>query len=82
MERKQLFYLTAFISFLITILHFIFEDYTTEKFISGITFYLIATAIYLSFVYLYYKNEVGKKIVLWGGFIVAIASILMILIIL
>ncbi|WP_261130295.1 hypothetical protein [Bacillus sp. Marseille-Q3570] len=79
METKKLHYLIAFLSFPITVLHFIFGDYTTEKFVSGITFYVIATAMYLSFVYLFNKNEVGKKVVLWGLVFIAIASILMFL---
>ncbi|WP_221568910.1 hypothetical protein [Alkalihalobacillus sp. TS-13] len=81
METKQVHYLIAFISFPITILHFTFGDYSTEKLVSGIAFYLTHTAIYLGFIYLFFKSEVGKKVVLWGLLFIAIASILISLII-
>ncbi|WP_070119354.1 hypothetical protein [Bacillus marinisedimentorum] len=79
MTTKQFHYLIAVIAFPITTLHFIFGDYKNDKLISGITFYTVATIIYVSFVYLYYKNEKGKKVVLWGLVIIAIVNILLIL---
>ncbi len=62
----------------VTYLHFIFGGYKMEKFILGIIFYSIGTAIYLSFNYLFHKSEAGKKVVLWGLVLIAITSLIMV----
>jgi hypothetical protein len=75
MNTKKLHFLIALISYPIIILHFIFGDYTNEKLIQGISFFSIATVIYLGFVYLFFKSEFGKKIVIWGLLLFGIISI-------
>ncbi|WP_155982715.1 hypothetical protein [Paucisalibacillus sp. EB02] len=47
MDTKKLHYLIALISYPVTILHFIFGDYTTEKLISGISFFSIAPLLFM-----------------------------------
>jgi hypothetical protein len=74
MDTKKLHYLIALISYPVTILHFIFGDYTTEKQISGISFFSIATVIYVGFVHLYFKSDTGKKLVIWGLLLIGITS--------
>ncbi|WP_077623278.1 hypothetical protein [Sediminibacillus massiliensis] len=75
MDVKKLHYLIALISFPVTILHFIFGGYTVEKLISGITFCSIATVVYVGFVYLFFKNNIGRKIVTCGLLLIGIISI-------
>ncbi|MFC4560091.1 hypothetical protein ACFO3D_18185 [Virgibacillus kekensis] len=75
MSTKKLHFLIASISYPITMLHFFFGDYTSEKLLSGITFISIATAIYVGFVYLFFKSDIGKKIVLLGLFLIGVTSI-------
>ncbi len=76
MNTKQLHNRIILFLIPVTFLHFIFGGYKIEKLISGIVFYTIGTAIYLSFNYLFHKSETGKKVVLWSlGFIAMISII-------
>jgi hypothetical protein len=74
MDTKKLHYMIALISYPVTILHFIFGDYTTDKLVSGISLFSIATVIYVGFVYLYFKSDIGKKLVMWGLLLIGITS--------
>ncbi|MYL32283.1 hypothetical protein GLW08_05870 [Pontibacillus yanchengensis] len=80
MDTKKLHFLIAFISYTITILHFILVDYTNEKLLSGITFYSIATVLYVGFVYLFFKTDINKKLVIWGLLFIGIISIILALV--
>ncbi len=64
-KTKQLHYLFVLIWYPITILHFIFGNYTDDEFILGIVFYSITAFIYVGLVYLFNVSEVGEKIVTW-----------------
>lgn len=75
MNTKKLHFLIAFLAYPITILSLIFGDYTIEELIEGISFSTIATVIYVGFVYLFFKNEGGQKIVMWGLLLIVTISI-------
>ncbi|SEQ36252.1 hypothetical protein SAMN05216232_2169 [Virgibacillus subterraneus] len=74
MLTKKLHFLIALISYPITILHFILGDYTNEKLLSGISFFSITTVIYVGFVYLYFKSDIGKKLVMCGLLVIGMTS--------
>lgn len=80
LNTKQLHERIVLILIPVTFLHFILGGYSVEKLMSGIIFYSIGTAIYLSFNYFFHKSETGKKVVLWGLFFIAITSIIMVFI--
>ncbi|WP_408009985.1 hypothetical protein ACJROX_06750 [Pseudalkalibacillus sp. A8] len=75
METRKLHYLIACISYPITIIHFIFGNYTNEKLISGIAFFTVATLIYVGFTYLFFKSETGKRVVVSGLLLASIVFI-------
>ncbi|MRH41637.1 hypothetical protein GH741_02990 [Aquibacillus halophilus] len=77
MDNKKLHLLIILISYPITVLHFIFGDYTIEKLISGISFFLIVTVIYVGVVYLFFKNDIGRKLVMCLLILIGIISILL-----
>ncbi|WP_411954840.1 hypothetical protein ACKXGF_03235 [Alkalibacillus sp. S2W] len=77
MNSSKLHYLIALISYPTIILHFLFSDYESEKTVTGISFFSIATVIYLVFVYLYSKSDLGKKIVLFGLMLLGIVSVIL-----
>ncbi|SFL53881.1 hypothetical protein SAMN04487943_102123 [Gracilibacillus orientalis] len=78
METKKLHYLIASISYIVIIIHFILSHYTTEECKSGILFFSLSTIIYVGFVYLFFKSDLGKFIVVGGLIFIAIISIFLI----
>ncbi|MFD2043451.1 hypothetical protein ACFSTA_03575 [Ornithinibacillus salinisoli] len=72
---KKLHYRFGIISYIITILHLILGDYAGEERISGILFFSFAIITYISFVYLFFRYESGKVIVIFGLILIACISI-------
>ncbi len=55
------------------------HEYSKDKIISGLIFYLAATVIYFLFVYLYHKSKQGQKLVLYGLGIITLILIFLLL---
>ncbi|WP_407272905.1 hypothetical protein [Radiobacillus sp. PE A8.2] len=79
MKTSKVLYLIGFISYLLTVLY-LFMNFSNEKLYTGIVFYSVAIVFYLSFVYLYYKSTVGKKIVGLGLVVIGTISFLLLFI--
>ncbi|MCT2534942.1 YeaH/YhbH family protein [Aquibacillus koreensis] len=78
MEVKKIHYLFVGISYIYTLLHlFLSGKYEQEDIVSGFVFFTCAYILYVVFVYLYFKSEPLKKIVVWGLFILFICSVVL-----
>ncbi|KAA0549925.1 hypothetical protein FZW96_00820 [Bacillus sp. BGMRC 2118] len=63
--EKKIHLTIAWITYPITLLHLLFGHYSHEKLIEGIIFYTVAFILYVSLVLLYWKNETGRKMVVY-----------------
>lgn len=78
MDTRKMHYFILALSYPIIVLHFIFSDYESHYFVSGLTFFTIAAIVYFGFVYLFFNMKAGKKITGAGLLLIAGFSLFMI----
>ncbi|TMN22649.1 hypothetical protein [Lentibacillus cibarius] len=81
MSTHKLLNLIGLVSIISVIIYFVAYAhlYNKDEIISGLIFYFVTTAVYFLFVYLYHKNNLGQKIVLYGLGVITLIPIFLLL---